>query len=64
MNLQGSFSEECGALESVKAASELLSPVSGKVVEKNSGVEDKTALINHSCYEDGKPLKSPVYDKD
>ena len=55
MNLQGSFSEECGALESVKAASELLSPVSGKVVEKNSGVEDKTALINHSCYEDGKP---------
>ncbi|XP_026761034.2 glycine cleavage system H protein, mitochondrial [Galleria mellonella] len=45
--------EECGALESVKAASEIYSPVSGTVTEKNSEVEDKPALINTSCYEKG-----------
>lgn len=45
--------EECGALESVKAASELISPVSGLVVEKNESVEAKPGLINTSCYKDG-----------
>ena len=54
VNHQGSFTDECGALESVKAASELLTPVSGKVVEKNSVVEEKTALINHSCFDEGR----------
>ncbi|CAD1477503.1 unnamed protein product [Heterotrigona itama] len=44
---------ECGALESVKAASELYSPVSGKVIEKNEEVEKKPSLINTSCYEKG-----------
>lgn len=45
--------EECGALESVKAASELYSPVSGTVTEKNSAVEENPGTINKSCYEDG-----------
>merc|ERR1712020_145241 len=45
--------EECGALESVKAASELYSPVSGTVVEKNSAVEDLPALINSSPQDEG-----------
>lgn len=45
--------DECGALESVKAASEVYSPVSGKVTEKNSQVEDSPALVNTSCYEKG-----------
>lgn len=45
--------EECGALESVKAASELISPVSGEVIEKNEIVENKPGLINTSCYEKG-----------
>ncbi|XP_072161457.1 glycine cleavage system H protein, mitochondrial [Bemisia tabaci] len=43
--------EECGALESVKAASEIYSPVSGKVTEKNTEVEETPALINQSCYD-------------
>ena len=38
--------EECGALESVKAASELYSPVSGTVVETNKALEKSPALIN------------------
>lgn len=46
-------SDECGALESVKAASELYSPVSGKVTEKNGEVEETPGLINSSCYDKG-----------
>jgi len=45
--------DECGALESVKAASELYCPVSGKVIEKNINVEDNPGFINSSCYEKG-----------
>lgn len=45
--------DECGALESVKAASELYSPVSGTVVEKNEKVEETPSLINTSCYDQG-----------
>jgi len=45
--------EECGALESVKAASELYCPVSGKVVETNPEIENKPGLINQSCYDKG-----------
>lgn len=45
--------EECGALESVKAASEIYSPVTGVVTEKNGDVENKPGLINTSCYDEG-----------
>jgi len=45
--------EECGALESVKAASELYSPVSGKVTEKNLEVQGTPGLINKDCYKEG-----------
>uniref|UniRef100_T1J4Y5 Glycine cleavage system H protein n=1 Tax=Strigamia maritima TaxID=126957 RepID=T1J4Y5_STRMM len=45
--------DECGALESVKAASELYCPLSGKIADKNVSVEQKPALINKSCYDQG-----------
>lgn len=45
--------DECGALESVKAASEIYSPVSGQVTEKNTTVEDSPALVNSNCYDKG-----------
>lgn len=45
--------DECGALESVKAASEIFTPVSGKIVEKNTEVEETPSLINTSCYDKG-----------
>lgn len=38
--------EEFGAIESVKAASDLFSPVSGEVVEVNEALEDNPRLIN------------------
>lgn len=38
--------EEFGAIESVKAASDLISPVSGKVTEVNEALADVPGLIN------------------
>ncbi len=38
--------EEFGAIESVKAASDLFAPVSGMVVEVNQALEDNPRLIN------------------
>ena len=42
--------EEFGALESVKASSELYCPVSGKVVEVNADVDDSPEKINEDPY--------------
>lgn len=42
--------EEFGAVESVKAASDLLSPVSGLVVEVNGNLEDAPELINEDAF--------------
>ena len=43
--------EEFGAVESVKAASDLMSPVSGTVVEVNEALEDEPGLINKDAFE-------------
>ena len=43
--------EEFGAVESVKAASDLISPVSGTVVEINENLEDAPELINQDAFE-------------
>jgi len=43
--------EEFGALESVKASSDLYCPVSGKVVEVNEALEDNPELINEDAFE-------------
>lgn len=42
--------EEFGAVESVKAASDLFSPVSGIVVEVNEALEDSPELINQDAF--------------
>ena len=42
--------EDFGAVESVKAASDLISPVSGEVVEINEELEDKPELINEDAF--------------
>ena len=43
--------EEFGAVESVKAASDLFAPVSGTVVEINEALEDQPELINQDAFE-------------
>lgn len=44
---------QMGEIESVKAVSELFSPVSGEVVEINGGVKSKPELVNENSYEQG-----------
>ena len=41
--------EEFGAVESVKAASDLIAPVSGEVVETNEALVDNPRLVNDDC---------------
>ena len=45
-----SAGEEFGAVESVKAASDLIAPVSGTVVEVNEALEDQPELINQDAF--------------
>ena len=42
--------EDFGAVESVKAASDLISPVSGTVEEENEALEDKPELLNEDAF--------------
>ena len=43
--------EDFGAVESVKAASDLIAPVSGTVVEVNEALDDQPELLNQDPYE-------------
>ena len=44
---------DAAIVESVKAASDVYSPLSGEVIEGNSLLEDQPEIINSSPYEDG-----------
>jgi glycine cleavage system H protein len=46
-----SAGEEFGAVESVKAASDIISPVSGTVVEVNEALDDQPELLNEDAFE-------------
>ncbi|KAM9625049.1 glycine cleavage system H protein, mitochondrial [Morphnus guianensis] len=52
--------DEFGALESVKAASELYSPLAGEVTDINAALADNPGLVNKSCYQDGWLIKMTV----
>lgn len=51
--LEESFDAEdnFGTVESVKAASDMLMPISGKVIAVNEALDDEPALINQDSYE-------------
>jgi glycine cleavage system H protein len=54
--------EPFGAVESVKAASDIYAPMSGEVVEINRSLEDHPELLNRSPYGDGWIVKISVSD--
>ncbi len=54
--------EQVAAVESVKAASDIYSPISGKILEANNELESDPGLINKSCYEHGWIAKMSVSD--
>ena len=45
--------EQFVSIESVKAASDIFAPMSGRVTETNRKLEDNPGLINKDCYEKG-----------
>ena len=49
-------------IESVKAASDIFSPLSGEVVEVNKNLENNPALVNQSCYSQGWIAKIKIKD--
>jgi glycine cleavage system H protein len=55
--------ESFGAVESVKAASDVYTPVSGKVVEINQALEDHPEYLNQSPYGDGWIIKIKLSDE-
>lgn len=54
--------EEAGVVESVKAASDIYSPVSGEVIAVNELLEDAPETINGSPYDDGWFFKVKMSD--
>jgi len=46
-----------GEIESVKAVSELFSPLSGEVIDTNTGIADKTEVVNDDPYGNGWLIK-------
>ncbi len=52
-----------GVVESVKAASDIYSPISGEVLERNVKVIEKPELVNQKPYDDGWMLKVKLADK-
>ena len=46
-------SEECCAVESVKAASDIYAPLSGEIIEVNDTLDDEPEKLNESPYADG-----------
>ena len=54
--------EKMGEIESVKAVSDLFSPVSGSVLERNDALVDSPELVNDSPYDEGWMLRVSVPD--
>ena len=56
--------EQCAVVESVKTASDIYSPLSGKIVAVNEGLADNAGLINDEPYGGGWLFKLEVSDTD
>ncbi|CAB3407164.1 unnamed protein product [Caenorhabditis bovis] len=56
--------DSTGAVESVKAASDVYAPISGTVVELNSRLEEEAGLVNKSPFEKGWLYKLKVKSAD
>ena len=54
--------EDFGAVESVKAASDLIAPMSGAVLESNEVLLDNPRLVNQSPFADGWIIKVEMTD--
>jgi glycine cleavage system H protein len=63
-NIEISAGEEVGVVESVKAASDVYSPITGKIIETNRALEGSPDLINTDPYGDGWLYRVKLEDED
>jgi glycine cleavage system H protein len=49
-----------GSIEAVKTVSEIFSPISGKIVEVNSGINDNASVLNSDPYSEGWIVKIEI----
>jgi len=54
--------DDCAVVESVKAASDIYSPISGEVIEINESLTDAPELVNKAPYGEGWIFKMRVED--
>lgn len=45
--------DECGLVESMKASSDLFTPIGGEIIEVNAELEDAPEIVNEDCYGKG-----------
>src|SRR3989338_2454789 len=55
--------EPFGVVESVKAVSDVYSPVTGKITEVNDSLTDSADTVNEDCYEEGWLVRVEVSNK-
>ena len=57
------FHQSFGVVESVKAVSDVYSPIAGEVIEVNSGLNDSPELLNEDPHGNGWIMKIKIKDK-
>ncbi|MBF0386528.1 MAG: glycine cleavage system protein GcvH [Candidatus Omnitrophica bacterium] len=56
--------EQLLSVESVKSASDIFSPISGRVIEVNEDLADDPSILNRYCYDKGWIVKIEMVDED
>lgn len=56
--------EALGSIEAVKAVEDIISPITGEVLEVNEALEDSPEIINKSAFDDGWLIKVKLAEKD
>ncbi|RPI13043.1 MAG: glycine cleavage system protein GcvH [Ignavibacteriae bacterium] len=56
--------DSCGTIEAVKTVSDVFTPVSGKIIEVNTKINDNPAIVNKDPYGEGWMLKIELSNPD
>ena len=56
--------EQLLSVESVKSASDIFSPISGRIIEVNEDLTDDPSILNRYCYDKGWIVKVEISDAD
>ena len=62
IDLEVTVGDEAGVVESVKAASDIYTPLSGRILEVNSALTDSPSLLNQDPYNDAWIFKLKIDD--